>query len=148
MSEIRYPTSDHRYDRAMWRQRTGSTVCPGCGSLVGVNDEKCYSCGRRNPALWGFAPLLRRFGQDLGFAQFVMVGSIGLYLATLVASQNPMGGGGGLMSILAPDIPALFRFGASGVVPFFNYGRWWTIFSAGWLHGGLLHIFFNLLWVR
>ena len=30
----------------------------------------------------------------------------------------------------------------------FRFGRWWTIFSAGWLHGGLLHIFFNLMWVR
>jgi len=25
---------------------------------------------------------------------------------------------------------------------------WWTPLSAGWLHGGLLHILFNMLWVR
>ena len=30
----------------------------------------------------------------------------------------------------------------------FGLGRWWTIFSAGWLHAGLLHIFFNMMWVR
>ena len=36
------------------RQRTGSVVCASCGSLVGVNDDKCYSCGRRNPGLWGY----------------------------------------------------------------------------------------------
>ena len=42
----------------------------------------------------------------------------------------------------------LFRFGASGAIPVFRFDRWWTIFSAGWLHGGLLHIFFNMLWVR
>jgi rhomboid protease GluP len=131
----------------MWRQRTGSTVCPGCGSLVGVNDETCYNCGRRNPALWGFAPLLRRLGQDLGFGQFVIVASIGLYLATLAASENPMGSGGPL-SILSPDIYALFLFGGSGAFPVFNFGRWWTIFSAGWLHAGLLHILFNMFGVR
>jgi rhomboid protease GluP len=131
----------------VWRQRTGSTVCPGCGSLVGVNDETCYNCGRRNPALWGFAPILRRLGQDLGFGQFVIVASVGLYLATLAATENPMGSGGAL-SILSPDVYALFLFGGSGDVPVFTYGRWWTIFSAGWLHGGLLHIFFNMLWVR
>lgn len=136
------------YDpRRMLRQRTGSTVCPGCGSLVGVNDETCYNCGRRNPALWGFAPLLRRLGQDLGFTQVVMVASIGLYLATLVASDNPMGGGG-LFNILSPDTRALFLFGASGAIPVFGMNRWWTVLSAGWLHGGLLHIAFNLLWVR
>jgi rhomboid protease GluP len=131
----------------MIRQRTGSTVCPGCGSLVGVNDDTCYNCGRRNPGLWGFSPWLRRLGHDLGFAQIVMVASIGLYLATLVASDDPMGGGG-LFNLLSPDTRALFLFGASGAIPVFALDRWWTVLSAGWLHGGLLHIFFNLLWVR
>ena len=42
----------------------------------------------------------------------------------------------------------LLRFGASGALPVFAGDSWWTIFSPGWLHGGLLHIFFNMLWVR
>ena len=131
----------------MLRQRTGSTVCPGCGSLVGVNDDTCYNCGRRNPGLWGFAPLLRRLGQDLGFGTFVIVASVGLYLATLVASGNPLGGQG-LFSFLSPDSTALILFGASGAVPVFELGWWWTVLSAGWLHGGLLHILFNMNAVR
>ena len=56
------------------RQKTGSVVCASCGSLVGVNDERCYSCGRRNPGLWGFGPMLRRFGNDLGFVTLVVYG--------------------------------------------------------------------------
>ena len=131
----------------MLRQRTGSTVCPGCGSLVGVNDETCYNCGRRNPALWGFSPLLRRLGQDLGFGPFVIVASVGLYLATLAASDNPFGGGS-LFSLFSPDITALFLFGASGAAPVFGYGHWWSVLSAGWLHGSLLHILFNMNAVR
>ncbi|HEY8535856.1 MAG TPA: rhomboid family intramembrane serine protease [Vicinamibacterales bacterium] len=131
----------------MLRQRTGSTVCPGCGSLVGVNDEQCYSCGRRNPALWGFSPLLRKLGQDLGFARVVIVVSVGLYLATLAASENPLRAGG-LFNILAPDGRATYIFGMTGAIPVFVEGRWWTLLSAGWLHGGLLHILFNMLWVR
>jgi len=51
------------------RQTTGSVVCTSCGRLVGVNDETCYNCGRRNPGLWGFGPLLRRLGNDLGFVR-------------------------------------------------------------------------------
>ena len=27
-------------------------------------------------------------------------------------------------------------------------GWWWTVFTAIFLHGGLLHIFFNLMWIR
>ena len=37
-------------------------LCASCGVLVGVNDDTCYNCGRRNPALWGFAPALRELG--------------------------------------------------------------------------------------
>src|SRR5262249_50155298 len=36
----------------------------------------------------------------------------------------------------------------SGADPVFWDRRWWTIFSAGWLHAGILHIVLNLLWVR
>ena len=39
-------------------------------------------------------------------------------------------------------------FGASGAVPVFVLGSWWTVLSATWLHGGLLHIVFNMMWVR
>ena len=42
--------------RMLNRRTTGSVVCPSCGSLVGVRDDKCYQCGRANPGLWGFGP--------------------------------------------------------------------------------------------
>jgi rhomboid protease GluP len=129
------------------RQTSGSVVCPSCKSLVGVNDATCYSCGRRNPGLWGFAPLLRSLGQDLGFGPLVIGLSAILYVVSLLLSGGSMGARGGL-DILSPSAPALFILGASGGVPVFGYGRWWTIFSAGWLHGGILHIVMNLLWVR
>ncbi len=132
------------------RQKTGSVVCASCGSLVGVNDDRCYTCGRRNPGLWGFAPLLRRFGNDLGFVTLVVYGCGALYAATLVASVL-LGEGIGtqsLFSMLGPGPQTLFVFGASGALPVFGFGRWWTLLSAGWLHGGALHILFNMLWVR
>ena len=128
------------------RQRTGSVVCPGCGSLVGVNDETCYTCGRWKPGMWGFAPWVRNLGNDLGFVQFIMVATIALYVATLAVSRSNIAGGA--LDFLSPDQYALLAFGASGAGPMFVGGRWWTPLSAGWLHGGLLHIFFNMLWVR
>jgi rhomboid protease GluP len=132
----------------MWkRQRTGSVVCTSCGSLVGVNDERCYTCRRRNPGLWGFAPALRSLGSDLGFVTFVLGACIVLYVATLVMSGAGIGMNG-LISLLAPSTPSLFLFGASGSIPVFLYGRWWTVVSASWLHGSFLHILFNMLWVR
>jgi rhomboid protease GluP len=130
------------------RQTTGSVVCTSCGSLVGVRDEKCFNCGRRNPGLWGFAPLLRRLGNDLGFVALVVWGSGALYVVSLLLSGEDILRARGLFGFLAPADRVLFFLGASGGAPVFGYGRWWTIFSANWLHGSLLHIVFNMMWVR
>jgi membrane associated rhomboid family serine protease len=132
------------------RQTTGSVVCASCGSLVGVNDDKCYTCGRRNPGLWGFAPVLRRFGNDYGFLGLVIYGSCVLYALTLFLTVLRGGNvmAGGVMSLLSPDILTLFAFGAAGSGPVFEYGRWWSVLTAGWLHASALHILFNMLWVR
>jgi rhomboid protease GluP len=129
------------------RQRTGSVVCSSCRTLVGVNDEQCYNCGRRNPGLWGFSPVLRALGGDMGFVPLVIGGCCVLYAFTLLASRGNIGMGG-LFSLFSPSLQALFLFGASGAVPVFGAGRWWTLLSAGWLHGGALHILFNMMWVR
>lgn len=115
--------------------------------LVGVNDASCYNCGRRNPGLWGFGPLLRSLGRDLGFVPFVMGTCIIVYGLTLLFSRGAIGMGGPL-SLLSPSSTSLYVFGASGSLPVFGLGRWWTLLSASWLHGGILHIFFNLMWVR
>lgn len=132
------------------RQRTGSVVCASCGSLVGVNDEQCYTCGRRNPGLWGYSAALRRLGTDFGFVPMVIYGCAALYILTLVVTMM-LGGnvmGGSLFSLLAPADGVALLFGMSGAYPVFALGRWWTILSAGWLHGSVLHIAFNMLWVR
>jgi rhomboid protease GluP len=126
-------------------------VCASCGSLVGVNDEQCYTCGRRNPGLWGFAPLLRRLGNDFGFVPLVVYGCSALYLAGLlvtVALGGNIMGGGGIFSLLSAHPVVQLAFGESGAYPVFVKGMWWTILSAGWLHGGALHILFNMMVLR
>jgi rhomboid protease GluP len=130
------------------RQTTGSVVCASCGYLVGVNDERCYHCGRRYPGLWGFAPALRSLGQDLGFVPLVTGTCIVVYALTLLATGAGAVRGGGPLSFLSPSGMALLVYGASGAFPVFELGRWWTLLSASWLHGGPLHILFNILWIR
>lgn len=129
------------------RQRSGSVLCPSCGSLVGVNDAQCLICGRARPGLWGFASLLRRLaGDDSGFVALVLWSCGALYLASLAADREGIGSAG--LSFLSPSIRSLLRFGASGATPVFTLGHWWTVLSAGWLHGGLIHIVFNMMALR
>jgi rhomboid protease GluP len=124
------------------RQKEGSVICTSCGVLVGVNDDSCYNCGRRNPGLWGYGPALRRLGQDLGFVPLVMGATITLYVLSLLLSRS------NLQMLLEPSPQILFLLGASGALPVVVYGRWWTFLTAGWLHGGVLHVLFNVLWIR
>jgi rhomboid protease GluP len=125
------------------RKTEGSVICASCGVLVGVTDDECYNCGRRNPGLWGYAPALRALGQDFGFVPLMMGATIVLFVISLLLSGGEM-----QMLTLQPTAPILFLLGASGATPVFEYGRWWTLLTAGWLHGNLLHIFFNVLWIR
>ena len=124
------------------RQREGSVICSSCGVLVGVNDDRCYNCGRWNPGMWGFGPALRQLGNDMGFVSLVMGGTITMYALSLLLSRS------GLETGLAPSNDILLALGASGAYPIFVLGRWWTVLTAGWLHGSILHIFFNVLWIR
>ena len=124
------------------RQTEGSVICTSCGVLVGVNDDTCYNCGRRNPGLWGYGPALRRLGHDLGFVPIVIGATVTLYVLSLLLSGMSM------QAMLSPSTEILFLLGASGAVPVFTFGRWWTVLTAGWLHAGVLHVLFNVLWIR
>ena len=128
------------------RQTEGSVVCASCGRLVGVRDEKCFHCGRRNPSLWGFASAIRSLGQDLGFGKLVIGVCLVLYAASLLLNTSAIANRG-ILGLLSPGEFPVRMLGASGGHPLFTENRWWTVLSAGWLHFGLVHIGFNLYWV-
>jgi rhomboid protease GluP len=118
--------------------------------LVGVNDDTCYNCGRRNPGMWGYAASLRALGADLGFVPFVIATCSILFGLTLLASRGDIGMNG-LFGFLSPSRLALFLFGATSPEVVADPGlgrRWWTIVSASWLHGSAIHILFNMMSVR
>jgi rhomboid protease GluP len=54
-------------------------------------------------------------------------------------------GTGGLGGFLSPGQASLMLLGATGTYPIDHFGRWWTLISANYLHGGILHIIFNLM---
>ncbi|MEM1181307.1 MAG: rhomboid family intramembrane serine protease, partial [Acidobacteriota bacterium] len=130
------------------RQTTGSVVCPNCGRLVGVLDEKCFNCGRAHPGLWGYAPAINRLSQNANFFDVVFYGCIAMYILSIALRPSALAEARGILSIGSPGGAEVFLLGSSGAAPIFGEGRWWTILSAAWLHGGILHIGFNLYWLR
>ncbi len=55
---------------------------------------------------------------------------------------------GMLLSFLSPDQRVLFMLGMTGKVPVIGAGHWWSVITAIFLHGSLLHIVFNMYWLR
>ncbi|MBF0257276.1 MAG: rhomboid family intramembrane serine protease [Desulfamplus sp.] len=46
---------------------------------------------------------------------------------------------------LSPSTNVLIYLGASGTIPIEQYHQWWSLITANWLHGSLLHIIFNMI---
>ena len=84
---------------------------------------------------------MRAFGNDLGFVNIVTAGTVIMYVLSLVMSRD------GNQIGLSPSSVALRVLGASGASPVFEFGWWWTVLTAGWLHGGILHIAGNMLFL-
>src|SRR3990172_10894285 len=102
-----------------WRPQSGSVLCPSCGKLVGVRDERCFHCGRLNPGLWGLGPFLARLGRDLGFTQIVLCACGILYVVALILDPGGVRTSG-FLELLAPRQKKLFLLGESGAYPVFG----------------------------
>lgn len=71
-----------------------------------------------------------------------------LFLITLIFSGRQLGLTLNPLNALAPSMEALTFMGASGTIPIDHYHAWWTLLTANWLHGSLLHIVFNMIALR
>ncbi|MCY3846962.1 MAG: rhomboid family intramembrane serine protease [Acidobacteria bacterium] len=130
------------------RQAQGSIVCAGCNNLVGINEERCPFCGAWRPGLFGWAPVLRAVvGNRLDLIPLIVGTCVTLYALALLLQPEAIFQGGGFLSMLSPGGRALYMLGMTGGVAW-QLGWWWTVLTAMYLHGSLLHIFFNVMWIR
>jgi len=128
----------------------GSMLCPQCGRLIGVSEERCPFCGAWRPGMFGAAPKLQRFfaAHHIDLISVIVTACVALYATSLALDPRAVFANGfNLFNLLAPSTRALFQLGMTGGVAW-RAGWWWTLLTAIYLHGSLLHIFFNMMWVR
>ena len=65
-----------------------------------------------------------------------------LYFALSLVLSTRTGDSG---SFLSPGQTSLMLLGATGTYPIAHFGRFWTVISANYLHGGIIHLIFNLM---
>ena len=129
------------------RKKSGSIICPSCGKLISANSKQCIYCGRKNPGLWGYGPQLQKILDNFSETTPILVGAcVVLYVISLLIDPAALLRPHGLFNILSPSMKALDDIGMTGTYAL-AHGRWWTLVTAIYLHGGLLHILFNMLWL-
>jgi rhomboid protease GluP len=123
-------------------------ICPACGALVGISATRCHECGTN--LRFSLAALSKRFSGVFGeheapvtttllIANIIMLGVSWMALAAT-------GGGGGLSILWGLSGVAQYRLGMSIPLPYLVVGHeWWRVVTAMFLHGGLLHIGFNMM---
>jgi len=77
----------------------------------------------------------------------ITTGCIALYVASLVLQPGAIFDMRGLFDLLSPGENALYQLGMTGGYAW-QQGWWWTVLTAIYLHGSILHIFFNVMWIR
>ena len=131
----------------MFRKTSGAILCPSCGRLTNADALVCLVCGRRNPGMWGFGGTLGTLFRRWNFINAVTVLCVVLYVASIVLDPASALRPRGLFDAFAPSDRMLFSLGGAGTIPW-AYGHWWTLLTGIYLHGSILHILFNLLWIR
>ena len=129
------------------RRTTGAVQCPKCGRLVGATEERCPFCGAWRPGMFGYGPWLQRTFGNVDLSNVITAVCVVLYVFSLALDPASALHMRGIFDILAPSGQALFRLGMTGG-PAIDFGQWWTVFTACFLHGSLLHIAFNMVVMR
>lgn len=119
-------------------------MCPHCRAFVASKERVCTEC--HEPL---GKPYAQRVASSVALAGLVppthfttliiLLINAGLFAATLLMSMRKEGGDA-LWSI---DGYVLYYFGAKESASILAGHQWWRLITAGFLHGGLLHILMN-----
>src|ERR1700704_3036025 len=119
-------------------------MCPHCRAFITDKDRVCPYCheqvgaraiDRRSPAdaLGGLIP------QERFTTSMILLLNVGLFIATVVLSMKSDNTG----ALMGLDSRTLYQFGAKYRASILA-GEWWRLMTAGFLHGGLMHIAMNM----
>jgi len=71
-----------------------------------------------------------------------------MYVISLLLNPSSLGLSFDPFRFLSPSSGALLLLGSTGTIPIDQGHRWWSLISANYLHGGILHILFNMVALR
>ncbi len=137
------------------QNKTHAILCPSCGKLVSRSSEECYNCGHKKPGrIYSSQHFFKFFSGQVSYVKGIITACVGLYILAILLNPSVIldFNAGGFLNLLAPDFEVLINLGMTGHLSY-NSGLvvelpFWTNITAIYLHGSLLHVLFNMLWLR
>jgi rhomboid protease GluP len=124
-------------------------LCPACGALVGISATRCHECGanlRFGLAAWSKG-LSEFFGGHAPVTVAILILNVVMFAASLVGTMAALkpGEGNWLSMLWGMNGETLYRLGACFGPAIFAGHEWYRLVTAMFLHGGLIHIGFNMM---
>jgi len=127
--------------------KKNSMLCPNCRKLISADELACPYCGLSRPNLRRIINFFSASSEERGslnVVRAIIYTNIFFYVLSILLSSSAVGLSANPLTFLSPGGKSLFLLGATGTIPIAEFNRWWTLVSASFLHGGILHIFFNM----
>ena len=127
-----------------------SMLCPNCRRLINRNEQSCPYCAIRNPgSWWNTNRLTAAFSDPNQAINLILFTNVGMFVLSLLLSSHSMGAAfRNPFDFLSPSSQSLLILGSTGTYPILRLHRLWSLVSANYLHGSLLHILFNMIALR
>jgi len=87
---------------------------------------------------------MKNIWEPAEMVRFLITANIVMFATALLMAPQSINTSLNPMLFLSPGVAVLVKLGASGTAPVFSEDRWWTVITANYLHGSLLHLLFNV----
>ncbi|NNK86527.1 MAG: rhomboid family intramembrane serine protease [Desulfobacterales bacterium] len=126
-------------------QTRKSILCPNCRKLISSDEPNCPYCDIIRPGSWRANNFLTTGHLNTDkFIRMIIYVNVAMYVISLLLNPRLTNFSLNPFSFLSPDSKSLLLLGATGTYPVDQLHRWWSLVSANYLHGGILHILFNM----
>lgn len=126
-----------------------SILCPKCNKLISSYEPTCPYCGLLRPGSWWRQnKLFRVYFNPAHIVRSIILVNVVLFALSILLSPTNLNLSMNPFTLFSPSNKILLLLGATGTIPINHFHRWWTLISASYLHGGIIHIFFNMIVLR